>query len=241
VLSVIRDITERKQTEAQRLADARQQRDTLVREVHHRIKNNLQSVAGLLQRELGKFMELDPRLETAISQVHAIAVVHGLQGADPDEAVRLCDSIRNICKTVAELTSRPVEYCIENEHATFRPVQVASDEAVSVALILNELILNAVKHSPPDGIAPTVSLTADGSCAEIVISNAVKNRRATDVDVVIDVDAGQGLGTGLRLVRSLLPDHGAKLHHELDAAGFMLTTLRLTPPVVGNIHSKEAG
>jgi two-component sensor histidine kinase len=120
-------------------------------------------------------------------------------------------------------------------------VQVASDEAVSVALILNELILNAVKHSPPDGIAPTVSLTADGSCAEIVISNAVKNRRATDVDVVIDVDAGQGLGTGLRLVRSLLPDHGAKLEHALDAAGFMLTTLRLASPVVGNIHSKEAG
>jgi len=241
VLTVIRDITARKQTEAQRLADARQQRDTLVREVHHRIKNNLQSVAGLLQRELGKFMELDPRLETAISQVHAIAVVHGLQGADPDEAVRLCDSIRNICKTVAELSSRPVESCIENERTTFRPVQVASDEAVSVALILNELILNAVKHSPPDGIAPTVSLTADGSGADIVIRNAVKNRRATDVDVVIDVDAGRGLGTGLRLVRSLLPDQGAKLEHEVDAAGFMLTTLRLTPPVVGNIHSKEAG
>ena len=241
VLTVIRDITARKQTEAQRLADARQQRDTLVREVHHRIKNNLQSVAGLLQRELGKFMELDPRLETAISQVHAIAVVHGLQSADPDEAVRLCDSIRNICKTVAELSSRPVDFCIEDEHTTFRAVQIASDEAVSVALVLNELILNAVKHSPLDGIAPTVSLTADGSSAEIVIRNAIKNQRATDIAADIDVDASRGLGTGLRLVRSLLPDQGATLHHELDAAGFMLATLKLTPPVIGNIHGKEAG
>jgi len=241
VLTVIRDITARKQTETQRLADARQQRDTLVREVHHRIKNNLQSVAGLLQRELGKYMELDPRLETAISQVHAIAVVHGLQSADPDEAVRLCDSIRNICKIVSELSSRPLSFCIENEQTTFISVQIASSDAVSVALVLNELILNAVKHSPPEGTAPTVSLFANGRSAEVLIRNAVNNRRATDVDIDIDVNAGRGLGTGLRLVRSLLPDQGAELTHELDAAGFMLTTLKLTAPVVGNIPSKEAG
>ncbi|MCX7166961.1 MAG: PAS domain S-box protein, partial [Rhodocyclales bacterium] len=143
VLSVIRDITERKQAEAQRLAEARQQRDTLVREVHHRIKNNLQSVAGLLQRELGKFVELDPQLETAISQVHAIAVVHGLQGADPDEAIRLCDSVSNICKTVSDLSQRPVLFDIEHEQTTFRPVRIDSDEAIPVALVLNELILNS--------------------------------------------------------------------------------------------------
>ena len=239
VLTVIRDITARKQTETQLLADARQQRDTLVREVHHRIKNNLQSVAGLLQRELGKFLELDPRLETAISQVHAIALVHGLQSAGPDEAVRLCESVRNICKTVSELSSRPVNFCIENEKATFNAVQIASDDAVSVALVLNELILNAVKHSPPDSIAPTVSLAVDGRSAEVLVRNAVKNRRATDVDIDIDVNAGRGLGTGLRLVRSLLPDRGAELTHRLDAAGLMLTTLKLTDPVIGNIHANE--
>lgn len=241
VLTVIRDITARKQTETQRLADARQQRDTLVREVHHRIKNNLQSVAGLLQRELGKFLELDPRLEAAISQVHAIAVVHGLQSTDPDEAVRLCDSVGNICKIVSELSSRPVSFCIENEQTAFRPVQIASGDAVSVALVLNELILNAVKHSPPDGIAPTVSLAADGRSAEVFIRNAVKNRHTTDVDIAIDVNAGRGLGTGLRLVRSLLPDQGAELTHELDAAGLMLTILKLTPPVIGNVRSNESG
>ncbi|MCF8199483.1 MAG: PAS domain S-box protein, partial [Sulfuritalea sp.] len=63
------DITERREAELKRLAEARQQRETLVREVHHRIKNNLQGVAGLLQRELGKFVELNPRLEAAISQI----------------------------------------------------------------------------------------------------------------------------------------------------------------------------
>ena len=222
------DLTERRRQEQQRIEQERLQRKLLVREIHHRIKNNLQSVAGLLQRELGRFIELDPRLEIAISQVHAIAVVHGLQGADPDETIRLCDSIGNICKMVGELSMRPVNFCIENEHTTFRPVQIASDDAVSVALVLNELILNAVKHSAPGGIAPTVSLTADGSSAEIVIRNSVQGKRGPD----IDIDVGRGLGAGLRLVRSLLPEQGAHVAHESDREHVMLTRLTLAAPVI---------
>ena len=226
VLSVFRDITERRRAEQQRLADARLQRDTLVREVHHRIKNNLQSVAGLLQRELGQFVELNPRLETAISQVHAIAMVHGLQSADPDESIRLCDNVRSICKTVSDLSQRQVQFHIEHEQTSFRPVRVENSEAVSVALVFNELILNAVKHSPPASAAPTVSLSADGSSAQLLIRNAF----ATAPE--FDIATGRGLGTGLRLVLSLLPNQGAHLVYELDTEGFMLTRLTLTAPVV---------
>ena len=234
VLSVFRDITERKRAEEQRLADARQQRDTLVREVHHRIKNNLQSVAGLLQRELGRFLELDPRLEAAISQVHAIAIVHGLQSRNPDEAIRFCDSVSGICETMAELSGRPVLFHIEDEQTAFRPVRIENSEAVSVALVLNELILNAVKHSPPGSAAPTASLSADGSSAQLVIRNVLTT--APD----FDIDTGAGLGTGLRLVRSLLPGRGAHLAYELDTENFMLTRLKLTAPVVAEIAPGDA-
>ncbi|MCX7167025.1 MAG: PAS domain S-box protein [Rhodocyclales bacterium] len=233
-ISCISDITELRDRDEQRRVELAAQRDTLVREVHHRIKNNLQSVAGLLQRELGKFVELDPQLETAISQVHAIAVVHGLQSAGPDEAIRLCDSVSNICKTVSDLSQRPVLFDIEHEQTTFRPVRIDSDEAIPVALVLNELILNSVKHSPEGGRDPTVSLSADGISARIVIRNALS--AAPD----FNIDTGQGLGTGLRLVRSLLPDQGAQLIYESDAEGFMLTTLKMTSPVVVATHPKEA-
>ncbi|MDP2810817.1 MAG: PAS domain S-box protein [Rhodocyclaceae bacterium] len=232
VLTVIRDITERKRAEAQRLTEARQQRDTLVREVHHRIKNNLQSVAGLLQRELGKFVELDPRLAAAISQVHAIAVVHGLQSAGADEAIRLCDSVRNICKMVSDLSQRPVLFHIEGEQTSFVPIRIESSEAVPVALVLNELILNAVKHSPDDSCAPTVSLSADGASAQIVIRNALTGAPG------FNIDTGEGLGTGLRLVSSLLPRQGAQLSYEPDTEGFMLTRLKLTAPVVETADRK---
>jgi two-component sensor histidine kinase len=92
--------------------------------------------------------------------------------------------------------------------------------------VINELILNAVKHSPQDSPAPTVSLSANGSSAQLLIRNAVSQAHE------FDIDTGAGLGTGLRLVRSLLPPEGAHLDYERDGAGFMLTRLKLTTPVV---------
>ena len=226
------DITLRRELEQRRLADMEKQREVLVREVHHRIKNNLQSVAGLLRRELGLFMELDPHLEKAITQVHAIAMVHGLQSADPDEAIRLCDTVSHICMTVREQTLRPIEFRIENETTTFRPVQINRDEAVAVALILNELILNAVKHSPEQAGAPQVTLTADGERAQVAISNISAGGGE------FDLASGAGLNTGLRLVRSLLPEHGAQLGYIRAAADHLTTRLRLEAPVVQAIAHK---
>ncbi len=228
------DITARKQLERQRLADMEMQREVLVREVHHRIKNNLQSVAGLLRRELGGFMELAPHLDKAITQVHAIAVVHGLQSADPDEAIRLCDTVSHICTTVREQTLRPVELHIENEHSSFRPVQINRDEAVAVALILNELILNAVKHSPEPAGAPRISLAADGERAQVVIRNTQAGTGE------FDLETDTGLKTGLRLVKSLLPEQGARLSFSRDAAKQLTAHLCLEFPVVQAISCKGA-
>ncbi len=225
-IGLAEDITARREAEIERLAHARQQRDTLVREVHHRIKNNLQSVAGLLQRELGKFTGLNPRLETAISQINAIAIVHGLQGSGPDEATRLCDNVQSICKTVSELLQRPVMFRIEHEQTSFLPVGINSDESVPIALVLNELILNAVKHAPVGGAATHVSLSADGVRAKL----SIRNGWTTAPE--FDFETGQGLGTGLRLVRSLMPLQGARLSFEQDTAGQILTHLELTSPIV---------
>jgi PAS domain S-box-containing protein len=233
-ISCLSDITELKDREERRRTEVAEHRDTLVREVHHRIKNNLQSVAGLLQRELGRFVDLDPRLETAITQVHAIAVVHGLQSANPDEAVHLCDSVSNICRTVSNLSQRPVLFHIEHEHTAFTPVRIESSESVPVALMLNELILNAVKHSPESGHAPTVALQADGTAARITIRNP------PNAIPEFNIDTGLGLGTGLRLVRSLLPANGAQLSYGFDDEGLVVTKLSLSAPVVGRILPKAS-
>src|SRR6267142_2145463 len=73
------DVTERSAAERQRLEEAVKQRDILVREVHHRIKNNLQGVAGLLQHMAHAKPELANNLNEIAGQIQAIAQVHGLQ------------------------------------------------------------------------------------------------------------------------------------------------------------------
>ena len=224
------DISERRERELQRLADAVAYRDTLVREVHHRIKNNLQSVAGLLRLELGKYLEMNPRLETAICQVYAIAAVHGLQSAGPEEGILLSDTVREICHGVQEQFQRPVVFQVEDDRPGFVPVQIDKEEAVAVALVLNELILNAVKHTPQGSVDPVVELWTDGRRARVSIHNSL----AGEED--FDFDSGRGVNTGLRLVRSLLPKQGAELRYEKVGENFMVTRLVLTAPVIETVH-----
>lgn len=222
-----RDINERRDREQQRLAEAVAQRDTLVREVHHRIKNNLQGVAGLLRLELGKYLEMNPRLEIAIGQVNAIATVHGLQSGDSEETILLSATVSEICRAIQQQFQRPVVLWIQDAQFGFVPLQIDKDEAVSIALVLNELILNAVKHTPPGGIDPQVKLLADGHRAQILIRNSLAGKAS------FNFDSGRGVNTGLRLVRSLLPKEGVELSYEIDREKFMVARLVLTAPVVG--------
>lgn len=73
------DITEQRAAEQARLDAAIAQREMLVKEVHHRIKNNLQGVAGLLQQIAMRKPEVAPAISEVVGQVQAIAQVYGLQ------------------------------------------------------------------------------------------------------------------------------------------------------------------
>lgn len=227
------DISQLREDEERRRAELAEQRDVARREMHHRIKNNLQSVAGLLRRELGRFVELNPRLEAAIGQVSAIAGAHGIQSTNANETVRLCASVQDICHTVAGLTQRAVLFHPPAEQG--EPLRMEGREAIPVALVINELVLNAVKHSPA-GHCPMVSLSTSRFGAELVIRDAAAKR------LRLDIDSGQGLGTGLRLVRSLLPRRGAQeLVYRQEATDWMLTSLTLSTPVVVNLRREEPG
>lgn len=87
--------TNRRLEQAQRV-NALAQRDALIREVHHRIKNNLQIVVGLLRRDAARHPETGPLLESAISQVQAIAEVHGLHGRVTQSGVMLCELLPHL-------------------------------------------------------------------------------------------------------------------------------------------------
>ncbi|HZT43314.1 MAG TPA: sensor histidine kinase [Chthonomonadaceae bacterium] len=131
---------ERKRAEAQ-LTQA-------IREVHHRVKNNLQAVSALLEMQIDTGQEYLPveSVRNSLRQIKAIALVHDLLAHDrPIGAVDVAQVLSRLAGLLAanlRMPGRPVALCVEAE-PTWMPTQTAT----SLTLIANELISNAIKHS----------------------------------------------------------------------------------------------
>lgn len=224
LVGVSMDIGQHKEAEIERLATLERQRDTLVREVHHRIKNHLQGVIGLLRDQASTHPEIASPIREAIGQVRSIAEVYGLQSSRDDALVRLCDLIR----TAASGVIGPVPVVADRLPEAGQEVILAQAEAVPLALVLNELITNAIKHlETPDPERPVhVSLAREGHEARIEIRGG-----PTRLPPGFDFALGVGTGTGLGLVASLLPTQGARLRFRQEGEE-VVAELRLSPPVI---------
>ena len=139
ILGIVEDISDRVEKEEYRLKEVKEQRDVIVREVHHRIKNNLQGVVGLLRQYATDHPELTALIETIVGRIYAIATIHGLQAQSLSEEVELDKLLLNIIKASA---GEIVEY----QNILPCVVWLNRDEAVPIALVLNEIVTNAVKH-----------------------------------------------------------------------------------------------
>jgi PAS domain S-box-containing protein len=200
---IIEDVTDRKRAQQVYVEEALAQRDALIREVHHRIKNNLQTVVGLLRREAGKHPEARASIEAAIAQVQSVAVVHGLHGRVTQHTIMLCELLPAIVSSVSELTGVPIRR--EGVREGCGELRIKDSETVAVALILNELATNAVKHlaAGDDAAAsPLVTMAREGALARIRVINP------GGLPAGFDFAGGVGLGTGLGLVRALVPEPG---------------------------------
>ncbi len=216
--AIIDDITQNHLAEQQRLAVTTEQRDSLVREVHHRIKNNLQGVIGLLRQYATQHSEVAEILQGAIQQVNSIALVHGLQRLGGD--VSLHEMVRGICSGAANPQGSP-EIVDDLQQTTLVP----GGEAVPMALILNELICNAIKH----GNSTVHVQLAHGPASDGIHLEISNNGK--DLPADFDFGSGTGLGLGLRLVKSLLPGKAAQLDFQQEQ-GKVITRLTLRPPVI---------
>jgi hypothetical protein len=225
VTGIAEDVTELKHAEEERLAHALKQRDTLVREVHHRIKNNLQAVAGLLMREVYQHPELGPMLKTAIAQVQLIAVVHGIQADATHDGILLCEITPAIARIVESLTDSRIAIHVMVDMP--RAAQIRERESVPIALILNELLVNAVKHTPGDVQVREVEVTISRENDTIQVK--ILNRGSLPPGS--NFASGIGNGTGLGLIRSLMPRQGAKLSFRSVSDG-VEAILHLSAPVI---------
>ena len=210
--SVGTDVTDSVRLENARLQEESRLREALVAEVHHRVKNSLQGVVGLLRAQTQSQPQIADALEPAITQVLAVAVGFGLLSHRGTRGVVLCDMIQEVCRNIGQITSGTIDVRLD-EQVRARPVELGQARSVNFALAVNELIFNAVKHGsrPNTGSAVTVRVGRDDQTAWIEITNV-----GSTLPPGFNFDGGVGLGTGLSLVRLLLPRQGCHLSYSLD-------------------------
>jgi len=198
-LLLLRDVSELRRREQELLT-----KDATIREIHHRVKNNLQTVAALLRLQARRLPVGEAgrvALEEAVRRVGVIALVHETlsQGFDEtvdfdDIAVRGLQAITEVAKTEHPITSR-----VEGSFGTLR-----AEDATAMAMVLSELIQNAVEHGL-NASGGTICVEADRSTGE----------SGDDLLTVTITDDGSGLpegfrpggsGLGTQIVSSLVQD-----------------------------------
>lgn len=154
VILTVRDITHAWQTE-EALRRALDDKGMLLKELHHRVKNNLQLIVSLFNLQVRALDDDDGRhaLLDAAGRVRAMALVHErLYQASTLSPIALDSYIRDLCEQLARASSaaqRGIGLRIDVAAA----VEVALDVAVPLGLLINELVSNSLKHGFPDGRA----------------------------------------------------------------------------------------
>ncbi len=180
-LVLVRDVTEVRRRDRQILG-----KDATIREIHHRVKNNLQTVAALLRMQARRMTDPAARsaLEESVRRVASIAAVHETLSTALGEQVEfdaIATKVLDMCAEVAT-TGAPVTVVRTGSFGV-----LAGEVATSLAMVLTELVQNAVEHAYPDGRPGRIDVVVD---------------RAPHALVVQVIDDGAGLPAGFDLAAS---------------------------------------
>jgi len=150
IVVIARDITEREKAERER-QHALEEKTTLLQELYHRTKNNMQVIIGLIGMQAAQVQ--DPTTVTALteikSRVQSMALVHRKLYQSQDLShVNLAEYIRELTDLLLE--SYQTEPDLITVAFELEPILVLIDTAVPCGLILNEVLSNALKHAFPD-------------------------------------------------------------------------------------------
>ena len=208
-LKIMRDDTER------HLAEEHQQ--VMMREMSHRVKNSLMLVTAMLSMQARATNIPDVRrvLTDAETRVATIAAVHDHLWRQPDlETIELAAFLKDLCSRLAQTSTR---HTLSFEGT---PCRIDTDRAIQIALLVNELVTNAIKHAYPSGSGRVnVSINA----TEDVISLTVSDEGVGLPDG-FDLHEISGTSLGMRVVKGLVRQLHAELIVMKAARGTALTT-----------------
>lgn len=202
------DITDRKK-QRQQLLDALEQKEILLKEVHHRVKNNLQVIAGMVQLQLVSDDSglLAESLGEMVNRIHTMAILH--------ESIYKTDDFANIpaAKYIEELLVNLQESYFHNVSNVkivqdLEPVTLTIDQLLPVGLIVNELVTNALKYAFGPEQKGTIEVVLKLQ-AENILVRIIDNGQGFPPD--LDVDTRASLG--LRMVNTLTRQLSGKINY----------------------------
>jgi two-component sensor histidine kinase len=186
-----------------RLARSLEEKDVLLKELHHRVKNNLQVITSLLRMQGDADQSANGVLQETLHRVEAIALIHEqLYQSDDLRQVHLSQQANLLMSNLFSAfgvdparISGQVAVCPRSDGT---PMVLGVDQAIPVGLILNELISNALKHAFPNGRAGSIRI--EGKNGDDRVDLAVID---DGVGVPEDWIAGRGKSLGLEIVEIL--------------------------------------
>ncbi|MDP9071868.1 MAG: PAS domain-containing sensor histidine kinase [Actinomycetota bacterium] len=184
-LVLLRDVTDLRRRDRLLVS-----KDATIREVHHRVKNNLQTISSLLRLQGRRLPpgEATVALAEAERRIRSIAVVHEILSRDPAQQVdfnEIVDPILRMAKDGVLSPDRPVLFSVQGEAG-----ELPAELATPLAVVLAELVQNAVEHAFPDGEEP---LDAGERRVDLVLAN-------DGTTLVVEVrDNGRGLPEGFSI------------------------------------------
>jgi two-component sensor histidine kinase len=225
-LLLLRDVTELRRRERELLS-----KDAMIREIHHRVKNNLQTVAALLRLQARRIDGGPARaaLDEAVRRVGAIALVHETLSTGYDETVDFDEVAARGLSTLVEVASRSGS--VRTQHSG-RFGRLRAEDATALSLVLTELVQNAVEHG------------FDGRDGVVAVDAQRRDEGLPDADTldVLVSDDGVGLpegqstpsgGLGAQIVRSLVTELRGTIQWRARAGGGTEVHLRLRPRGLG--------
>ncbi|MDX5401712.1 MAG: sensor histidine kinase [Rhodobacterales bacterium] len=208
------------------LENAVHQKEVLLRELHHRVKNNLQLIASILNMQVRQARSPEAKwlMKGVRDRVMSLATIHrGLYQTSGLTDIRADELLSDIARQLVNMATGPGRRLSIEQN--FEPVRLTPDQAVPLSLFLTEALTNAMKYADQDGEdLPYLTITLkrlNDTRVILRVANSVGTLPRPETDLPGDLTETTGLGA--QLLEAFSQQIGGEMHREESAGHFSLT------------------